>query len=90
MHNAFSKHSATKLELPFLVSLELASSSIGLLELKVKMGLQIEAFLGWSPPTSLEVPVRTGFFGYPFPARTFLAGGLMIFPSSASLDPLPP
>ena len=47
-HNAFFRHSAIKLELPFLESLRLALSSAELLELRVKMGLQIEAFLGRS------------------------------------------
>ena len=44
-HNALSRHSATKLELPFVGFLRLASSSTGVPELKVKTGLQIEAFL---------------------------------------------
>ena len=66
-HNAFSRHSTTtKPELPFLGSLRLVSSSTGLPELKVNMGLQIEAFFGWSPLTSLEVLVWVDFFGCPF------------------------
>ena len=44
-HNALFRHSATKPELPFVGSLRLASSSTGVPELKVKTGLQIEAFL---------------------------------------------
>ena len=72
-HNALFRHSAIKLELPFLESLRLASSSIEFLELRVKMGLQIEAFLGWSPLTSLEVPVCSGFLGQGFSNLPFLS-----------------
>ena len=38
-HRAFSKHLTTRLELPLVGSLKLASSRTGLLELKVKIGL---------------------------------------------------
>ena len=72
-HRAFFRHSAAKFELSFLGSLRLASSSIGLPELEVKMGLQIEAFLGWSPLTSLEVPVCSGFLGQRFSNLPFLS-----------------
>ena len=89
-HNAFFRHSAIKLELPFLESLRLALSSAELLELRVKMGLQIEAFLGWSPPPSLEILMCAGFFGCLFPARASLVGGLETSPSSVSSEPLLP
>ena len=74
-HNVFSRHSTTRLELPFVGSLRLASSNTGLPKLGVKIGLQMEAFFSWSPPTSLEVPVEANFFGCPFPFRASLAGG---------------
>ena len=89
-HNALFRHSAIKPELPFLGSLRLASSSIELLELRVKMGLKIEAFLGWSPPTSLEILMCAGFFGCPFPAQASLVGGLETSLSLASSEPLLP
>ena len=73
-HRAYSKHSATRPELPLVVSLKLASSRTEFLELKAKLGLQMEAFLGWSPSTSLEVPVDVSFLDCPFPARASLAG----------------
>lgn len=72
-HNAFSKHFATKPELPFLGSLRLASSSTRLPELRVKIGLQIEGFFDWSPSTSLEVSVDVDLFGCPFPVQDSLA-----------------
>ena len=67
-HRAFSRHSATRPELSLVGSLKLASSRTGLPKLKVKIGLQMDAFHGWSPPTSLEVPVSwVVFFDCPFP-----------------------
>ena len=74
-HSAFSRHSATRSELPFFGSLRLASSNIGLPKLRVKMGLQMEAFFGWSPPTSLEVPMEVDFFDCLFPVRASLVVG---------------
>ena len=58
-----------------MVSLKLASSRTRLLKLKAKLGLQIEAFLGWSPSTSLEVPVDVSFLDCSFPAQASLARG---------------
>ena len=93
-HRAFSKHSPTKPELPFVGSLRLASSRTGLLKLRVKMGLQMEAFFGWFPPTSLEVQVDVDFFDWPFSIRASLAGGwwedCVISPSSMPSALLPP
>ena len=62
--NAFSKHSATKLELPFWGFLKLASSSTGLPKLRVNRGLQLAGFLDWSPP-SLVVLTEEVFFCCP-------------------------
>ena len=45
-HNAFSRHSATRPELPFLGSFRLALSNTRFPEFRVKMGLQMEAFFG--------------------------------------------
>jgi len=74
-HRAFSKHSPTKPELPFVGSLRLASSRTGLPELRVKMDLQMEDFFGWFPSTSLEVPVDVDFFDCPFSIQSSFAGG---------------
>ena len=73
-HNAFSRHSATKLDLPFWESFKLASSSTGLPKLGVNRGLQMAGFLGGSPP-SLAVLVKEVFFCCPFPVRASLTGG---------------
>lgn len=92
-HKAFSD-TVTRPKLPFWRSLRLVSSSTGLPKLKVKRGLQIEGFLGWSPPSSLAVPVEEEFFCCPLPIRAFWAGGCWenweTSPSSAPLVPLPP
>ena len=93
-HRAFSKHSPTKPELPFVGSLRLVSSRTGLPELRVKMGLQMEAFFDWSPSTSLKVSMEADFFGCPFPVRASLVEGwwedCVTSPSSAPLTLLPP
>ena len=73
-HRVFSIFSATRPELPLVVSLKLSSSRTGLPKLKAKLGLQIEAFLGWSPPTSLEVTIDVSFLDCSFPAQASLAG----------------
>ena len=92
-HNAFSRHSATRPELPFWGSLRLALSSTGLPKLRVKRGLQIEGFLGWSPPNSLKVRVKEAFFYGPFPIQASLAEGWwedwVTSPSSTPSVPLP-
>ena len=56
-------------------SLKLASSRTGLPELRVKMGLQMKAFLSCSPPASLEVLMEVDFFNCPFTVRASLARG---------------
>ena len=90
-YSTFSRHSITSPKLPFLGSLRLATSNPGLPELRVKMGLQMKAFLDYSSPTSLEVPMCSGFFlCCPFPVWASLAGGSTISPSSTTSEPLPP
>lgn len=56
-------------------SFRLATLSIGLPELKVKTGLQMEGFFYWSPPRSLADLEEEGLFGYPFPIRASLERG---------------
>ena len=71
-HRTFSKHSATKPELPFLWSLKLASLSTGLPELRVNIGLQTKGLGVRSPSTSLKVPVEALFFCWPLLVRASL------------------
>ena len=74
-HRAFSRYSATKLELLLVGSLKLAFSRTGLLKLKVKTGIQMDAFLGWSPLASLGVPIDVDFLDCPFLVQASLSGG---------------
>ena len=60
-HRAFSRHSATKLDLPVWGSLKLASFITGPTELSIKEGFQAEGFSGCSPSVSLEVPEEVFF-----------------------------
>ena len=85
--------------MPFLGSLKLTSSNTGLPKLRVKIGLQMEAFFNWSPLVSLEVLVEVDFCGCLFSSPGFfswgLVGGLCNLPllstlgALASLSPLP-
>ena len=73
-HRAFSRHSATKPELPFLGSFRLASSSTRLPELKVKIGLYLPRLVSSNLLKGLTVlelllllPLYyAGFFGWGF------------------------
>ena len=93
-HRAFSKHSATRPELPFLWSLKLASLNTRLLELRVNKGLQTEGLGGRSPSASLEVLVEAFFFSWPLIVQASLTGGWceewVTSLSLAPLVPLPP
>ena len=72
---AFSKHSATRPDLPFWWSLRLALSITRPPKLSVKEGLQAEGFGSYTPLDSFEVPKEAPFFYWALVVRASLAEG---------------
>ena len=74
-HKAFSKHIATRPDLPVWGSLKLASYMTGAPKLSLKEGLHTEGFRGYSPSASFEVPEEALFFCWTLVVQVSLNGG---------------